>query len=60
MRFGAREIPRQRFLSDLQNALEKPTMKGVWRLEPGLHAAAAADSPVVSGGAGASGQWKRG
>lgn len=30
---GAREVPRDRFLSDLQKALAAPTLRGPWRLE---------------------------
>ena len=30
MRFGAREIPRNQFLQDLQQALRKPTIQGRW------------------------------
>lgn len=30
-RFGAREVPRPRFLKDLQKALRKPTLQGRWR-----------------------------
>ena len=29
-RFGAREIPRPRFLADLESALQKPTLRGAW------------------------------
>jgi len=29
-RFGAREIPRPRFLADLESALGKPTLRGAW------------------------------
>lgn len=32
IRFGAREIPRVRFLETLYNSLEKPTLKGRWEL----------------------------
>jgi len=32
-RFGADEVPRERFLSALREALEKPTRRGAWRLE---------------------------
>jgi leucyl/phenylalanyl-tRNA--protein transferase len=31
MRFGAREIPRRRFMQELQVALKGPTRQGVWR-----------------------------
>lgn len=31
MRFGAREIPRDEFVRQLQESLEKPTRKGRWR-----------------------------
>jgi leucyl/phenylalanyl-tRNA---protein transferase len=31
MRFGAREIPRSRFIKELQRALKRPTRQGVWR-----------------------------
>jgi leucyl/phenylalanyl-tRNA--protein transferase len=31
MRFGAREIPRSRFLKELQQALQKPTLRGRWQ-----------------------------
>jgi leucyl/phenylalanyl-tRNA--protein transferase len=32
-RFGAREIPREDFLSRLERALTKPTLRGKWDLE---------------------------
>ena len=32
LRFGAREIPRDRFIRQLDKALEEPTIKGCWRL----------------------------
>ncbi len=35
VRFGAREIPRAWFLARLAAALEAPTRRGAWRLEPG-------------------------
>ena len=38
MRFGAREISRARFLSDLRKALTVPTLRGRWRLNPKLEA----------------------
>ena len=31
VRFGAREVPRSRFLKELQHALRRPTLQGVWR-----------------------------
>lgn len=34
MRFGAREIPRTRFLNELQQALRHPTLQGPWRFAP--------------------------
>jgi hypothetical protein len=34
MRFGAQEIPRARFLSELQQALRQPTLQGQWCLAP--------------------------
>jgi leucyl/phenylalanyl-tRNA--protein transferase len=34
VRFGAREVPRARFLADLAAALERPTLRGRWSLEP--------------------------
>jgi len=33
LRFGAEEIPRYRFLSELETAVAAPTVKGPWRLE---------------------------
>jgi leucyl/phenylalanyl-tRNA--protein transferase len=35
-RFGAEEWPRARYLAVLQTALEQPTRRGVWRLDPEL------------------------
>ncbi len=35
VRFGAREIPRAWFLARLAAALERPTLRGPWRLEEG-------------------------
>jgi leucyl/phenylalanyl-tRNA--protein transferase len=35
LRFGAREIPRAWFLARLATALERPTLRGTWRLEAG-------------------------
>tara|TARA_Y100001968_G_scaffold256835_1_gene243319 strand:- start:852 stop:1559 length:708 start_codon:yes stop_codon:yes gene_type:complete len=35
-RFGAREIPRKDYLELLQRALEAPTRRGPWQLEPNL------------------------
>ena len=32
MRFGAREVPRSRFLKELQEALKRPTLQGRWRV----------------------------
>jgi leucyl/phenylalanyl-tRNA---protein transferase len=32
-RMGAREVPRRRFLRDLERALEKPTLRGKWDLD---------------------------
>jgi leucyl/phenylalanyl-tRNA--protein transferase len=32
VRFGAREVPRERFLAALARALERPTLRGPWRL----------------------------
>jgi len=32
IRFGAREIPRVRFLEQLEKSLEKPTLRGKWSL----------------------------
>jgi leucyl/phenylalanyl-tRNA--protein transferase len=34
MRFGAQEIPRARFLRELQQALRQPSLRGTWRLAP--------------------------
>jgi leucyl/phenylalanyl-tRNA--protein transferase len=34
-RFGAEAWPRRRFLLELARALERPTRRGAWRLEPG-------------------------
>jgi leucyl/phenylalanyl-tRNA--protein transferase len=34
-RFGAREIPRAEFLSRLEEALRRPTLRGRWALGPG-------------------------
>jgi leucyl/phenylalanyl-tRNA--protein transferase len=31
MRFGSREIPRSRFMKELQQALQRPTWQGRWR-----------------------------
>jgi leucyl/phenylalanyl-tRNA--protein transferase len=39
-RFGAREIRRDRFLSELRRALDRPTLRGPWQLD--LHAPAGA------------------
>ena len=33
LRFGAEEIPRHRFLSELETAVAAPTLKGPWRYE---------------------------
>ncbi len=49
-RFGAREIPRRRFLADLQDALAQPTLKGAWILDPDLQAAAEPASHSAAGG----------
>jgi len=35
MQFGAREVPRIRFLRDLQQALKQTTRQGMWRFTPG-------------------------
>ncbi len=32
-RFGAREVPRAEFLTELKDALEQPTRRGAWRFE---------------------------
>jgi leucyl/phenylalanyl-tRNA--protein transferase len=34
VRFGAREVPRKEFLAQLAAALERPTRRGKWELEP--------------------------
>ncbi|GAO02028.1 leucyl/phenylalanyl-tRNA--protein transferase [Anaeromyxobacter sp. PSR-1] len=34
VRFGAREVPRAEFLARLARALEQPTLRGRWQLEP--------------------------
>ena len=34
MRFGAREIPRDRFLDELKRSLQYQTLKGQWQLAP--------------------------
>jgi leucyl/phenylalanyl-tRNA--protein transferase len=47
MRFGAREISRARFLSDLQSALTIPTLCGRWQLSPKLEALRS--RPVAAG-----------
>ncbi len=44
MRFGAREISRKRFLSDLQEALKRPTRQGPWT--PGPEPEAVAGRPA--------------
>jgi leucyl/phenylalanyl-tRNA--protein transferase len=46
---GARALSRERFLASLARALEKPTRRGPWRLEPGLVAARAAETPGKEG-----------
>ena len=33
LRFGAEEIPRRRFLSELKSAVAAPTLRGPWRYE---------------------------
>jgi leucyl/phenylalanyl-tRNA--protein transferase len=38
VRFGAREIPRQTFLADLATALERPTLRGRWQVDPAAQA----------------------
>jgi leucyl/phenylalanyl-tRNA--protein transferase len=35
VRFGAREVPRREFLAELAPALQRPTLAGPWRIEPG-------------------------
>jgi leucyl/phenylalanyl-tRNA--protein transferase len=35
VRFGAREIPRRRFLSELAAAVAMPSISGPWRFDPG-------------------------
>jgi leucyl/phenylalanyl-tRNA--protein transferase len=49
MRFGAREISRARFLSDLQNALRVPTLCGRWQLSPKLETVLPRPVDKVSG-----------
>jgi leucyl/phenylalanyl-tRNA--protein transferase len=34
-RFGAQALPREHFLGELADAVEQPTRRGVWRLDPG-------------------------
>jgi leucyl/phenylalanyl-tRNA--protein transferase len=34
VRFGAREIPRTEFLDRLAGALDRPTLRGPWALDP--------------------------
>src|SRR5690606_40793643 len=43
-RFGAVEWPRARFLAALARALEQPTRRGPWRLDPPFTAEATATS----------------
>ena len=50
MHFGAREIPRRRFLADLQDALAMPTMMGTWALDPDLHVDGGPASHTAVGG----------
>jgi leucyl/phenylalanyl-tRNA--protein transferase len=33
--FGAREVPRSRFLKDLRRSLRHKTMRGIWAFRPG-------------------------
>ena len=33
VRFGAREVPRERFLLELERALRAPTLRGAWRVD---------------------------
>ncbi|MCA9678871.1 MAG: leucyl/phenylalanyl-tRNA--protein transferase [Kofleriaceae bacterium] len=52
-RFGAREIPREQFLAELEAALEQPTRRGKWTFEIDL--AALGTSGAAPGAAGTSG-----
>jgi len=36
LRFGAREIPRKTFLSQLENSLKKPTKQGKWQFDSAI------------------------
>jgi leucyl/phenylalanyl-tRNA--protein transferase len=53
-RLGAREIPRRRFLRELQRGLERPTLYGPWRVEGDRIGTSGgpSDPPAARGGCG--------